>query len=433
MKNSIMKKKNDISIGILGLWHLGLVYGVSLAKSGYSVLGFDQDIENIAKLNKGDLPIYEPNLTKYCKKYLHKNLRFSSNAEEVIKGKDYIFITLDTPVNNLDEINLDSLHSLFYLVAKYSSKKTTIVISSQVPVGTTRSFIKKLHPKSKVIYFPENLKLGTAINDFLKPSAIVLGCDDKKVTKQFLKDFPIFRCKVLELSFESAEMVKHALNSFLAMNISFASEISDLCELLKADATEVFLGLKSDPRVSSTAPISPGMGFAGGTLGRDIKILINLANNAVYKTKLLNAIYEVNQDRLSYLLGKIKKVYPILNGKKIGILGLTYKPNTNTLRRSRSLELANLLFGEKAKIKGFDPAINDRELESLQVVNSYEELLKDLDLLILMTEWPQFRNINPKTASSLMAEKIIIDTRNFLDRQKYVDNGFIYFGRGKGE
>lgn len=432
MKSNIMKKKVDISIGILGLWHLGLVYSVSLAKSGYSVLGFDQDIENIAKLNRGDLPIYEPNLTKYCKKYLHKNLHFSSNAEEVIKSKDYIFITLDVPVDKFDNINLDSIVALFNLVIKYVSKKTTIVISSQVPVGTTRLLQKKL-PGSKIIYFPENLKLGTAINDFLKPHAIVLGSDDKKVTKQFLKDFSIFKCKVLEISLESAEMVKHALNSFLALNISFASEISDLCELLEADAAEVFLGLKSDPRVSATAPISPGMGFAGGTLGRDIKILTNLANNAAYKAKLLNAIYEVNQDRLNYLLGKIKKIYPILYGKTIGILGLTYKPNTNTLRRSRSIELANLLVNEKAEIRGFDPAIKDQSADSLKIVNSYRELFKDLDLLILMTEWPQFRNIDPKTASNLMAKKIIIDTRNFLDRQKYEVNGFVYFGRGKGE
>ena len=427
-----MKKKNELSIGVLGLWHLGLVYSVSLAKSGYSVFGFDLDKENIAKLNRGDLPIFEPNLTKYCKKYLNKNLHFSSNAGEVIRNKDYIFITLDTPVDNFDNIDLGSIVTLCNLIIRYVSKKTTIVISSQVPVGTTRSLLKNL-PKSKIIYFPENLKLGTAINDFFKPAAIVFGSDDKKVVKQFLKDFPIFRCKVLEMSLESAEMVKHALNSFLALNISFASEISDLCELLKADASDVFLGLKSDPRVSPTAPISPGMGFAGATLGRDIKVLTNLANKRGYKAKLLNAVYEVNQDRLHYLLEKIKKVYPKLNGKKIGILGLTYKPNTNTLRRSRSIELANLLLAEKAKIKGFDPAIKDQDADSLKIVNSYAELFKDLDLLILMTEWPQFRNIDLKTASNLMAKKIIIDTRNFLDRQKYVDNGFIYFGRGKGE
>lgn len=430
MMNIIMKKNNDISIGILGLWHLGLVYSVSLAKSGYNVLGFDQDVDNIAKLNRGDLSIYEPNLTEYCKKYLYKNLHFSGNAEEVIKDKDYIFITLDTPVDTFDNISLDSVIELFNLVIKFVSKKTTIVVSSQVPVGTTRTLQKKL-PNSRIIYFPENLKLGTSINDFLKPSAIVLGSDDKKATKQFLKDFPIFKCKVLEMSLESAEMVKHALNSFLGLNISFASEVSDLCELLKADATDVFLGLKSDPRVNPIAPISPGMGFAGGTLGRDIKILTNLANNAGYRAKLLSAIYEVNQDRLGYLLGKIKKIYPKLNGKRIGILGLTYKPNTNTLRRSRSIELANLLVVEKAEIKGFDPAIKDQTADSLKIVNSCEELLKDLDLLILMTEWPQFRNIDPKIASSLMYKKIIIDTRNFLDRQKYVDNGFIYFGRGK--
>ena len=428
-----MKKKNKLSIGILGLWHLGLVYSVSLAKSGYNIFGFDLDKENIAKLNLGKPPIYEPNLTQYCKRYLNKNLHFSSSAEEVVKNKDYIFITLDTPVNDFDELNLNSLNKLFNLVVKYSSKKTIIVISSQVPVGTTRSLIKKLNPESKIIYFPENLKLGTAIKDFLKPSAVVLGADNKKVIEQFLKDFPIFKCKVLKMSLESAEMVKHTLNSYLALNISFASEICDLCELLGADASDVFLGLKSDPRVGAKAPISPGLGFAGGTLGRDVKVLIKLSNKIGYNAKLLNSVYRVNRDRLHYLLRKIKKVYPKLNGKKIGILGLTYKPNTNTLRRSRSIELANLLANEKVEIRGFDPAIKSQNLRSLKVVNSHQEFLKDLDLLILMTQWPQFRSINPKVASDLMQEKIIIDTRNFLDRQKYLDNGFIYFGRGKSE
>ncbi len=428
-----MKNNNKFSVGILGLWHLGLVYSVCLAKSGYNIFGFDLDKKNIDKLNLAELPIYEPSLTQYLKRYLNKNLHFSSNAEEVIKNKNYIFITLDTDVNNFDEINLSSLNKLFNLVVKYSSKKTTIVISSQVPIGTTRLLIKKLNPNSKIIYFPENLRLGTALENFLKPSAVVLGADNEKVIKQFLKDFPIFKCEVLKMSVESAEMLKHALNSYLALNISFSSEISDLCELLGADASDVFLGLKSDPRISAKAPISPGLGFAGGTLGRDVKALIKLSSKIGYHAKLLNAVYKVNKDRLNYLLKKIKKVYPKLNGKKIGILGLTYKPNTNTLRRSRSIELANLLADEKAEIRGFDPAIKNQNLASLKVMNSSGEFLKDLDLLILMTQWPQFRSIDPKVASNLMQEKIIIDTRNFLDRQKYLDNGFIYFGRGKGE
>lgn len=231
-------KKDNLQIGVLGLWHLGLIYSVSLAKLGYKVSGFDLDKENINDLNLAKLPIYEPNLTDNLKKSLGKNLFFSNNAEEAIKNKDYVYVTLDTPINDKDEINLKSLNKLFDLVIKHSSKKTLIIISSQIPVGTTRSLIKKLK-HNQVIYFPENLRLGNAIEDFLHPSRIVLGADDRQVISQFLKDFSFFKCEVLEMSIESAEMLKHALNSYLALNISFSSEISDLCELFGADMNQV--------------------------------------------------------------------------------------------------------------------------------------------------------------------------------------------------
>lgn len=428
-----MKKSDKLSIAVLGLWHLGLVYSASLAKFGYRVFGFDLDKKNIERLNLAKLPIYEPGLSELVKKYLNKNLFFSNDPRQVVSDKDYIFITLDTSIDNLDEIDLTPIHKLFNLVIKYSSKRSTIVISSQVPIGTTRSFIKKLKPETRVIYFPENLRLGTAIEDFLKPTRIVLGSDNEDILEQFLKDFSIFKCKVLKMSVESAEMLKHALNSYLALNITFSSELCDLCEMLDANASDVVLGLKSDPRVSPQAPLNPGLGFSGGTLGRDVKTLIKVSAKFNYPAKLLNAIYEVNRHRLNYLLTKIKKIYPKLNGKKIGILGLTYKPNTDTLRRSQSIDLANLLADEKIEIRGFDPAIKNQNLKSLHLINSLEEFLKGLDLLILMTQWPQFQSIDPKLASNLMRQNIIIDTKNFLDKQKYKDCGFRYIGIGQSE
>lgn len=425
-----MRSSEKISIGVLGLWHLGLTVSVCLAKSGYKVFGFDLDKNNIDKLNSRQLPIFEPNLTEEFKKYFNKNLYVNNNPKKVMKNKDYIFITLDTPVNENDEINLSSLNKLFNLVIKYSSKETTIVILSQIPVGTTRAFIKRLK-SPKVIYFPENLRLGSAMDDFLKPVRIILGADNQDVIDQFLKDFPIFKCQILKMSLESTEMSKHALNSYLALNISFSSELSDLCELVGADINEVIVGLKTDPRVSPKTPLNPGLGFAGGTLGRDVKTLIKLSAKLDYSAKLLNAIYQVNQDRLKNLLQKIKRIQPKLSGKEVGILGLTYKPNTNTLRRSQSLELANMLDKEKAKVRGFDPAIKNLDLKFVTLINSVEEFLKDLDLLILMTEWPEFRNINPQQAASLMKQKIIIDTKNFLDQKKFKDFGFTYLGIGQ--
>ncbi len=428
-----MKTNKQLSIAVCGLWHLGLVTSVCLAKSGYKVFGFDLDKKNVEELNLSKLPIYEPGLSRYFKKCLHKSLYFDSNPKQILQNKDYVFITLDTPVDKFDEVNLSSINKLFNLVTKYSLPTTTIIISSQVPVGTTRSLIKKIGINSKVIYFPENLRLGSAINDFLKPTRIVLGSDSEDTIKQFLKDFPIFKCEVLNMSVESAEMLKHALNSFLALNISFSSELSDLCELFAANALDVVAGLKSDPRISPKAPLNPGLGFSGGTLGRDVKTLINLSKKINYPTKLLSAVYEVNQDRISYLLTKIKKVFGSFNGKKIGILGLTYKPNTDTLRGSQSLELAAILANKKAEIRGFDPAIKNQKINSIILKNSLEDFLKNLDLLILMTQWPQFRAISPKLASSLMTKRIIIDTKNFLDQQKFLNYGFIYFGIGQGK
>lgn len=428
-----MKKGLKSSVGVLGLWHLGLVVSVCLAKSGYKVSCFDLDENNVNKIKSGKLPIFEPNLTRYFKKNLDLNLHFSNNPQEVIKNKDYIFITLDTPVNDSDEVILTSLNKLFDLVVKYVSKKTIIILSSQVPIGTTRSFIKRLKLNTKVIYFPENLRLGTAIHDFLKPTRIVLGSDSHEAIEQFLKDFPLFNCFVLKMSVESAEMLKHALNSYLALNISFASELCDLCELLGANAEDVVSGLKSDRRISPNAPIKPGLGFAGGTLGRDVKTLMNLSGKINYSTKLLNAVYEINQDRLKYLLKKIKRIHPKLSGKKIGILGLTYKPDTDTLRRSQSLELANMLDNEKAHVRGYDPAVKFISSKFIYLSNSLEEFLKDLDSLILMTPWSEFKNIDPKLAAKLMRNKILIDTKNFLDLQKYKKSGFKYFGIGLGE
>lgn len=426
-----MKRSDKLSVGVLGLWHLGLVVSVCLARSGYKVFGFDQDENNINKLNSGKLPIYEPKLLGYFKKYFNKNLFISSKPKDAIKNKDYIFIALDTPVNENDEIDLTSLNKLFDSVVKYSTRKSTIIISSQVPVGTTRSLIGRLKSKTKVIYFPENLRLGHAISDFLKPSRIVLGTDESNTVEVFLRDFPIFGGGVLRMSIESAEMLKHALNSYLALNVSFSSELCDLCELLGANAKDVILGLKSDPRISPKAPIDPGLGFAGGTLGREIKTLINLSSKYSYPAKLVKAIYSVNKDRLDYLLKKIKKIHPVLSGKKIGLLGLTYKPNTDTLRRSQSLEFAQMLINKKVKVRTYDPVIKNLNLKYIDLRTSIEDFLKDLDMLILMTEWPQFQLIDPELVSNLMRQKVIIDTKNFLDKQKYQDLGFIYIGIGQ--
>ncbi|MDO8482543.1 MAG: nucleotide sugar dehydrogenase [bacterium] len=422
------------NIAVVGLWHLGSVYAASLAKMGFTVYGFDFDKKAVGNLKKGVPPIFEPELKETIEKHLNKNLLFS-DSRKILHDKKYIFVTHDLEVDANDIVNTDVLEKTFSLLLKHSADDSIIVISSQVPVGTSRILVNLLKNRGiedpKVIYFPENLRLGNAFASFLNPDRVVLGSENPEALGEFQKDFT-FKCPVITMGLESAEMVKHALNSYLATCISFSSELSDLSEKIGADMVDVVKALKLDRRVSPYAPINPGLGFAGGTLGRDIQTLRKIAKDNSYEPKLLNAVYDVNRDRLPMLVSKINSVYPILKGKTIGILGLTYKPNTNTLRRAVSLELLSMLKGKGCKLKAFDPAIKHKIADSpfIKICTDVEDLFKGSDLIILMTEWPEFLKIDVKKLSLLMNNKVIIDTKNFLESAEYKKNGFTYVGIG---
>ena len=427
------------AIGVLGLWHLGCVYAASLAARGFEIVGFDFDKDLISNLKKNIPPLFEPKLEKTLKKFNNRTLHFTTSEKELFQEKDYIFITYDVPVDDNDNIQLEIINKTFVSLPKYVSSDTTIVISSQVPVGTSRRLVNLLKKNNienpKVIYFPENLRLGQAFTSFLTPDRIVLGSDSAEALNNFKKDFSFFNCPFITMSLESAEMVKHALNSYLATCISFSSELSDLAEKNGANMLDVVEALKKDKRVSRFAPINPGLGFAGGTLGRDIQSLRKMAKGVNYQPKLLNAVYSVNQDRLPILISKIHSIYPSLKAKTIGILGLTYRPNTDTLRRSMSLELISKLKSSGCKIKAFDPAIKNqaKDYTFVEISKSIKTFFKDLDMVILMTDWPEFKNIDPKLVANRVNQKIIIDTKNFLDKQIYEENGFIILRMGEGK
>lgn len=426
-------KKNKLQIGVVGLWHLGSVYSACLAKLGYEVTGFDFDKLITKNLQKGIPPIFEPQLKETIRKHRVHNLKFTTSEQEAFSGKDYIFITFDLPVNDKDVVDTQLITKVTKTILNFASPKTTLVVSSQVPLGTSRKMFEALKSKKiKVIYFPENLRLGSAFKSFLEPDRIILGAEDILIAKKFIKDFSKLNCPVQVMSLESAEMVKHALNAYLATCVSFSSEIADLSETLGANMNDVVKALKTDRRVSPFAPINPGLGFAGGTLGRDIQSLKKLSSMNKYNPKLLSSVYAVNKDRLPWLLKKIHSIYPNLKGKKVGILGLTYKPNTNTLRRSLSLELAQLLHKKGSVVVALDPAIKSKipPQAYIRVAKNYKDFFKNLDLVILMTEWQDFLKISAMTAAKLMRRKIIIDNKNFLDGEKYKKEDFTFKGVG---
>lgn len=430
-----MKNNGQLSITTLGLWHLGCIYTAGLAKLGFNVLGLDTDKKLINNLIKGLPPILEPELTETIKKHLNKNLSFSYSIKEGLSNKNYVFITYDLPVSNKDQVQMEIINKTFSLISKNISPDTIIVISSQVPIGSSRKLVNMLKKKDiknpKVIYFPENLRLGKGFKTFLEPDRIILGSDNMEAMAQFEKDFN-FNCPVITMGLESAEMTKHALNSYLATCISFSSELSDLSEKTGANMIDVVKALKTDKRVSIFAPINPGLGFAGGTLGRDIQSLKKIAKKKKYESKLLNAIYSVNQDRLPYLYSKIKSLYPLLRGKRIGLLGLTYTPKTDTLRRSMALDVASFLKNRGCQIRAYDPAIKKpvTSFPYIKICSSLDIFFKDLDLVILMTEWEQFQEIEIEKVSELMNKKIIIDTKNFLNADNYLKHNFTFLGMG---
>lgn len=419
-------------ITVLGLWHLGSVYTASLSKMGHTVLGFDTDKKVIENLKRGVAPIFEPELEETLNAYRDR-LTFSTKEND-IRGSDYVFIAHDMEVDEDDVPQTGVTKKTFALIAKYAPR-ATIVISSQVLVGTARELVNILKKKGiknpKVICFPENLRLGTAFESFLRPDRIILGADDQSIVDQFKKDFN-FPCPVIFMGLESAEMVKHTLNSYLATCVSFSSEITDLCEKTGANMQDVVNALKADRRVSQYAPINPGLGFAGGTLGRDVQSLQKISKKYKYTPKLLPAVYSINQDRVPMLMQKIQSLQKNLKGKNIGILGLTYKPNTNTLRRSMSLGLATLLDKKGSILRAFDPVIKEKidGFNFIEICESSDQFFKGLDMVVLMTDWKQFLDIPAEKVAKLMKNKTVVDTKNFLDSKTYKKSGFIYVGMG---
>jgi len=400
--------KNKFKVGVFGLWHLGCVYATGLAKVGYEVEASDFSSKVMSDLNKGILPVFEPGMEEEIKS---PKLKFV-DKQEVFVDKKYIFITHDLPVNSKDKVSMKLIDRTVDLMVKSADKTTVFVVSSQVMLGTCRKIAECGY---KVLYFPENVRLGKAYETFLRPDRIVLGGNDPVLLDEFEKDFSIFCCPFIKMSWESAEMVKHALNSYLASCVSFSSEVADLCEILGANMIDVVAALKTDKRVSAFAPINPGMGFAGATLGRDVKSLVRLGKKHGYKTKLMNSVYEVNCDRIDWLINKIKNRIIKFEGCKIGILGLTYKPGTSTLRRSMSLELASKLNRLKSKLSAYDPMVKSNIVgyEYISIENNFKELVNNSDVIVLMTEWPEFKEMNLK----LLSGKLVFDTKNFFDRK----------------
>ena len=431
-----------MKVSVVGLWHLGSVTAACLADFGHQVTAVDKNKNLINDFKSGVLPIYEPGLDKLTKKYFDNGgISYSSKFSD-IKNSDVVWVTYDTPVDDDDNADVEFVENQIKDLINYINPSGTLIISSQMPIESTsklKNYITKNHPNYniKLAYSPENLRLGNAINVFTNPDRVIVGVfeeDTKNIIEELLNKI---KNKIIWMSVPSAEMTKHAINSFLALSVTFINELSSFCELTGADASEVEIGLKSENRIGPKSYLKPGPAFAGGTLARDLKFLVSKANELNINSTLFEAALKSNDQHKNWIKNKLITLYKNLDDIKITVLGLTYKPNTSTLRRSLSVELCNWLISKNIEISVFDPKIKLPPKELKGKFNFFENLNNDLfktDVIVLFNECEEFLEIDFDLIYKTNSDISIIDPNGFLYKSKINSiNKFNYYKIGKSQ
>lgn len=434
--------KLEGKVCVIGIWHLGSVVSACLADLGYVVIGVDKDQKRIKDLNRGIPPLFESGLQELLVSNINlKRLSYTVDLGRALIGSKYVFITFDTPIDERDEVDLSEIFAINTSLANHLENGSVIIVSSQVPVGTCeqiKSAIQQSNPSLDfdIAHNPENLRLGQAIECFKNPGRIVIGANSPSTLDNVERFFDIINAPKIRMDLRTAEMTKHALNAFLATSISFINEIANLCDELGADALKVSMALRADERIGQELPLNPGLAFAGGTLARDLKVLQQLGHDVDYETHLINGVLKVNEQQNKLVVRKLIKTYGSIKGLTVGVLGLTYKAGTSTLRRSAALEIIGDLVREGAVVRACDPQVSLEEIGLHQQFEFFADpyaVAKDSDALVIVTEWPEFSQLNFNRIKSLMRQPVIIDAKNMLDSEELINKGFSYSGIGRGQ
>jgi UDPglucose 6-dehydrogenase len=404
-----------MKIVVLGLWHLGCITAASAARFE-SVVGLDFDPAVIAELQDGKPPLFEPGLAELIAEGIQsKRLSFSSDPAQACQNADLLWVCYDTPVDDHDVADLAPVIDGIERCVPHLPPGRLILISSQIPAGTCRS-LEVRFPNHRFAYSPENLRLGKALSIFANADRIILGVRTESDAKELEPLLTHFTQNLIIVRTESAEMIKHAINSFLASSIAFMNEISRVCERVGADAKEVERGLKSEPRIGPGAYLSPGGPFAGGTLARDVVALTKIGQEKDEPLVLVPAIKLSNDQHKLWAIQKLREELGELSGRTVAILGLTYKPGTDTLRRSLAIELCRELLKEHANVRAYDPVVATLpdDLAAITLSRSVEEVVAGADAAIVCTEWPQIRESDWDRILSRSKGLVLIDANGFL-------------------
>ena len=427
---------------IVGSGYVGLVTGACFSEFGYKTICVDKDQDRINQLNSGICPFYEPGMEDLLKKHLKitKLLSFSTSLSESLNNADIVFITVGTPSRRLeDDADLKYVWAVAEEISDNIKKYCLVVTKSTVPVGTSKEIkriIEKNVPKENfdVVSNPEFLREGSAINDFMRPDRVVIGTDNKKsenIMRELYRPLYLRETPLFVTSIESSEIIKYASNSFLATKISFINEVSDLCEVVGANVQDVSDAMGIDQRIGPKF-LNAGPGYGGSCFPKDVKAFISTAKKFDTNLSIINAVHESNKKRVIKIVDKIEK-----NTKKnssLTILGLSFKPNTDDIRESTSIKIANLLNDKGYQIKCYDPEAMENvknEKYNFHFYNTAIEACRDTNAIIIGTEWNEFRALNLNDIGKIVNEKIIFDLRNIYNKDEVIKIGYKYYGTGK--
>ena len=438
-----------MKICIVGTGYVGLVTGVCLADFGNTVICVDKDPKRVKSLGAGTLPFYEPGLLEMLLRNVKsKRLSFEMNLDAAARWADILFITVGTPPMSSGEVDVSAVLDVAKAIAKAFKKKIRksninqfkiIVNKSTVPVGMG-DIVTKVMTESgirdkyfSVVSNPEFLREGSAIADFLNPNRIVIGASNNRAFNTIAELYRPLNAHIIFTDVKTAELIKYASNAFLATKVSFINEIANICERVKADVTQIADAIGLDSRIGRSF-LNAGLGYGGSCLPKDVLALTQLAKSSGYEPQLITAVNRVNELQTDHFITKIKNTFKSIKNKKIAILGLSFKPETDDLREAPSLKIINALQKLGAKISAYDPVAEKKAqliLSNVAFGPSLNDVIKGTDAIVAITEWPEFIELDLEKTRKLVRGAVIFDGRNIFNPKKVREAGFKYYGVGR--
>ncbi len=430
-------------ICVIGVGYVGLVTGACLADLGNHVVCLNRNQEKCDNLRRSILPIYEPGLEEIVQRNNEtERLHFTTSYDEAMADASFVFIAVGTPSGDSGEADLASVEAAATDVARRIHRPLIIINKSTVPIGTgdwVADIVRQHMPDPEipfsVVSNPEFLREGSAVYDWMNPDRVVLGSTDREAAERVAELYYPLHAETIVTDLRTAEMIKYASNAFLATKISFINEMANVCEVLGADVKEVARGMGTDHRISPHF-LGAGIGWGGSCFPKDVKALAHMAATHGTHPQMLRAVMEINYDQRKRFVTKLRDVLGGLRGKTIGILGLSFKPNTDDMRDAPSAEIINLLRYEGAAIQAYDPVAVENAKRILGDAITYCEdpyqVAEGADALLLVSEWNEFKQVNMERVRGLMRQPVLLDGRNIYDPQRMRALGFTYRGMGRG-